>query len=460
MLYCRTDSTQKKLAVIFIAGILLRLVIFGIGYLNSGGNYFMTFSDSGEYVTLAQNILHGNGFSMAENAPYLPDSIRTPGFPIFIATSFLISNTIFPAIFLLLLLGAFLPFLVYEILRRLDFSKTIAIVVSVIVAFEPLQTSFSVFAVSEILFIFIFLLSWLFYLEYYNSKRISILILSAFFWGIATLVRPVGFYVLALFAIHFIWKNGWRKKQAWVYVATFILTAAIVVLPWMYRNFSQFRSWELSAVPYYNIFVWHGGSILAIENNIPFNEAQKITSSKLFEQGYGVSDSLFAKDFMVQEGLKIIREHPIAFLKLDIMNSWKFFTMDGYYDLAKHLNFYQNYNTSPLTFLDLGNSLRKIPSLVVQDPMFFLFITGRLIWIALFPIFLAGAFLSLRNKENRARDTLLLLMILYFMLASLSTGFGMNARFRMPVSLFYMAYVVFALIQIKFLLTKHTNLKS
>src|SRR3989338_475262 len=154
--YRKTDSVQKILTIFFIVGVVLRLAIFWIGYETGGTNEIMTFSDSSEYLTLAHNILDGNGFSMSEHAPYPPDSIRTPGFPLFLAASLFISDTLFPAIFVLLLLGALLPFLVYEVVRRLHFSKTISLIVAGVAAFEPLQASFSVFAVSEILFIFIF----------------------------------------------------------------------------------------------------------------------------------------------------------------------------------------------------------------------------------------------------------------------------------------------------------------
>ena len=245
-----------------------------------------------------------------------------------------------------------------------------------------------------------------------------------------------------------VWQNGWREKKTWGFVVAFVATAVIIVFPWMHRNFLTFHSWELSAVPYYNIFVWHGGSILAVEKGISFGEAQLITSGELAKQGYGVSDSLFAKEFMIREGMKIIKEHPVSFVKLDSYNSWKFFTMDGYYDMAKHLGFYQTGDSS-LTFLDFKNSLAKIPRLLISDPMFFLFIGGRLLWILLLPVFLIGVYLSLRHKENRARDALLLLMIFYFMAASLTTGFGMNARFRMPVSAFYIAYITLALMSVK-----------
>lgn len=439
--HSKTDALTKTLLFICAVAFLLRLAFALTGLAVQGGNYYMTYSDSWGYVQLAHNLLDGHGFSMSSAPPYEKESIRVPGYPLFLAASFALSHGPWLAILLQVLIGAATPLLLYEVLRRLSFSRGASLFAAGVMAFEPLSAAFAVFLTSETLFIFVFFLSLLFYLEHLKNKRLSFLITAALLWGAATLLRPIALYTFAFFVLHFVYANGWRNKETWKRVLSFALVASATLLPWMLRNLAEFDSLTLSAVPYYNAYVWHGGSIIAVAKKTPFDIEREKLENDLKARGFGVMQSLGAKGYMKQGARKIILEYPVAFLKLDTLNSWKFFTMDGYYDLATHLGFYKSRPASPLSFLDLKNSLRRLPSVLASDPMFFLFVGGRLAWIVLFPVFLLGAVLSLRRRENRARDILLLFIIFYFMAASLSTGFGMNARFRLPIASLYLAYI-------------------
>src|SRR3989344_3730338 len=103
--YSTVDGTGKILATLFVAALLLRLVFLISGVLTEGSRYYMTYSDSHGYVTIAQNLISGNGFSMAEEPPFEKDSIRIPGYPFFLVLSLLLGS-LWPAIAAQVLLRA------------------------------------------------------------------------------------------------------------------------------------------------------------------------------------------------------------------------------------------------------------------------------------------------------------------------------------------------------------------
>jgi len=443
--YNTKDIAGRWLGMIFTVAIIVRLLFCVTGYVTEGPRYFMTYSDSHGYLTIATNLVERRGFSMSEIAPFEPDSIRIPGYPYFLAFSLLLFGNPWLAILIQILLGAFTPLLLYEVLRRFQFTKRVALIVAGIIAIEPLQAAFSVFLTSESIFIFLFLGSLLLMLEYLPKRSVALLFGSAVLWGLATIVRPIALYTLLLFALFILWHGGWRTAKAWSHAGAYLLIGFIVLAPWMTRNLLYFNSFQLSAVPYYNMYVWHGGSVRAMHKGTAFDKEREALETVLIERGFDVTSSLGAKEFMKKGAREIMRAHPLALLKLDSYNAWKFFTMDGYYDLALHLGFYKNAPGTALSFIDFKSSLHKLPKLLMQNPMFFLFVGGRLAWILLLIVALWGVYLSLRIKEFRKRDVFLIFLVGYFMLASLTTGYGMNARFRMPIAPFYLAYIVLSL---------------
>jgi len=76
------------LAVEFIAFFWLRSVTHAHG----GEMVFLT-GDSGAYKLYAENLLQYHVFSFSKDAPFYPDSLRTPGYTIFAALLFSVTRS-------------------------------------------------------------------------------------------------------------------------------------------------------------------------------------------------------------------------------------------------------------------------------------------------------------------------------------------------------------------------------
>lgn len=436
-------SVKNFLLVLFFAGCAARILIFITGHIKSGPEFYLNYGDAGGYTTLAKNIVAGNGFSWEKEPPFFPNGNRTPGYPLFLAASYALGGSFYPVIFLQIVLGAVIPILGYKILKELDFSEPVSRIAGIFLAVEPFFAAHSVFLLTEVLFIFLFLSALFLFISSRRKIRKPwyIFAVAAFLLGLAALVRPIGLYLIPIFGFFALFMdNGLLRKRALIGIMVLFIGFG-TIFPWLWRNYNQFGLMRLTYVDAKNLFYNYAGGTLAMANGTALDIEQEKFAALIRDAGFSSRDHALP-DFFRQEAKRIIFAHPVAFLKLNALTAWQFFTHDAYYDLAVHLGFYGNAPGPPITILDFRRSLALIPGLLVRDPLFLVFIAGRMFWITVMFFFMRGVWSSWRDSGNRRRDLLILVLIGYFLAASLTTGYAINARLRLPIFPFYIAYAI------------------
>jgi 4-amino-4-deoxy-L-arabinose transferase-like glycosyltransferase len=193
--------------------------------------------DARGYHRLAVNLVEHNIFSQKEDAPYVPEIGRTPVYPTFLAITYSIFG-VKPcfAIIFQLVISSLTCIFVYKIGKTL-FSEKIALLASILVAFEYAGILYSNLLLTETLFTFIFIIHIYFLVRFFETNHNKNLISSAIFLGISSLCRPVSVYffifLMAIFYIHY--KNNFRKgiSAYMILCAAFLMT----IFPWMIRNY-------------------------------------------------------------------------------------------------------------------------------------------------------------------------------------------------------------------------------
>ncbi|KKU03996.1 MAG: Glycosyl transferase family protein [Parcubacteria group bacterium GW2011_GWA2_45_30] len=433
-------DTKKFLTIVFILGVAVRFIFFGTGFIFSGSDFVFNYGDAEGYATIARNIAEGNGFSWDKNPPYLPNGNRTPGYPLFLALSYILTGGFLLAIFIQIVLGAIIPVLAYKVLQIFDFPEYILRTASAVLAVEPFFAAHSVFLLTEIIFISL-LLYFLFVAISYmkNGGHGWMPAAAGFLIGVASLVRPIGLYLVPIFALFLLLGGKEKLRRRLAGAIIFVAAGTAVVSPWLWRNYAEFGVMRLTYVDAKNLYFNYAGGTLAMANGTALDFEQEKLAAKIRDAGLNSRDPALP-DFFRGEAKKMIFAHPFAFLKLNALTAWQFFTHDAYYDLAVHLGFYRGAGGPPISILELRRSLAAIPGLFLRDPFFFIFIAGRIFWIMVMFFFLGGAWLSLQERDNRRRDLLILVLIGYFLAASLTTGYAINARLRLPILPFYAAY--------------------
>ena len=431
--------------VIFLA-LAVRVALLLIGFSAGGEKFFLHYSDATNYDFLARNLLAGNGFSADAAPPFRPYVFKTPGYPAVLAALFAIGG---PGVALgvQILLGALIPVLGYILLQHLRFSESIARGTALFLAIEPFLAAHSVFFLTEVLFIFLLLLASILTVRWVHGENPLLLYGAAVLLAAAAFVRPIGFYLLFLLflcAVAVILRRRAGVRKAVTHAGVALLLGILVLSPWLARNWQLFGAPRLASIENTNLYFLLGGSVRAMAHGTTLDEERRVMLSALRAEGIDPSN-LANAGLLKRRTLEIIAEYPLAALKSNALTGWQFFTHDAYYDLAVHLGFYKERTGPPLTILKLRESLAAIPRVVADDPMFFVFISGRAFWMLFFFLFLFGFVWSLRKGDHRFRDISIGLLIAYFLVASLSTGYAINARLRLPIALFYAAYALMPL---------------
>ena len=78
----------RKLLWVFLLALSARALFFACAVANSDGRFTQVFPRDDGYYEIAENLIAGNGFSKEIRSPFIPDSIRAPIYPLFLAGFF------------------------------------------------------------------------------------------------------------------------------------------------------------------------------------------------------------------------------------------------------------------------------------------------------------------------------------------------------------------------------------
>ena len=224
------------LTVLFLCSFLIRATSFGM-YFNKDDRYMQY--DSAMYHDTAVALASGNGFSNPDGTPHF---WRVPGYPTFLAFFYTfvgVKATSWIQIFF----ASFIPLLIFFLtLVLFPQGMLLAKIASMYAAFHLGLVIFSSFLMSEWLFI---IFSLLFFIVYYRAinlvaekEKSSILswFMAGIVLGIASLIRPVGHYVLflSIILLFLSFKEFIHKIHA---SRALIFGWSIICIPWLVRNF-------------------------------------------------------------------------------------------------------------------------------------------------------------------------------------------------------------------------------
>lgn len=192
--------------------------------------------DSVGYLAVAQHLLEGRGFLSYRDEPFVA---QPPLYPLALATlSFCFGLPPTTSAFgLNLLLFALVIYLSGQLTFRITKSLTLSIATCISVIFGVPIFWISIFAWSELLFIFFTLLTFSSLLDFAPDRDVKALLRCTFFAGCSFLTRYAGlFTVLALF-IYFALLPDRNLRPKINRLILFSLASLFFLSPWMARNY-------------------------------------------------------------------------------------------------------------------------------------------------------------------------------------------------------------------------------
>lgn len=420
----------RKLWWIFLLAVAVRGLFAFIIYAQSDGSFLTPFHGFDGYYEISQNLLAGNGFSPLTTPPFLPDAERTPLYPLFMATLVSVFRSYYAVLIAQILLGGLIPLLAYRIALQMFTNERIATIVALILALEPLTIYLSTILVSETLFTVLFLASVTLFFDYLKEPRGRLLAYATGLLALATLARPTTEYLPLLFLLAICWtlRREWRRavRHSLVVSVVFLL----LLSPWLVHNLLFLHRAVLTTQQETIFSAYFIPSVIALEEHRSFDDTRQHPDTEN-ENG---TIAFFAA-------------HPVGVLQSIGMTAFSFFTHDGYADILGRLGYASTPRLERPLFLQFVDSPRKTVAAVsplLASPAFFV-IVGRIFWVLISLCFFYGTVHYLRTQKDRARGIIALLVIFYFVLTTAIVGFGVNARYRVPVNAFILTFAVYGL---------------
>lgn len=378
--------------------------------------------DSGGYVKIAENLLNYGKFSLSSGEPFFPDSFRTPGYPFFLAVLLPIIGKI-GVIFLQILLSACTVVLVYKLAARF-IPKPAALIGAVLLAIDPYSMFLSSILLSETLFTFFLVVSV--YLLFFSTTsfrgQLAVSAVSGVFLGLATLTRPIGQFLIPLFALFVILQLFQRFRfRAVVVSGVFVLAGGLTLLPWIIRNVRVYDSYQLSSVTHNNILYTNIALHYALENGgMELEDARNIFRAQVSPTA-SIEElrSLYYDDESIKVMFEYFREHGTSYGKFHIVKMVPFFVSDGLRDIAQLLHF-EGRPVPNFTDLILTGRINELFAKAREGGYFLaLLLIGSSIWALLSLCAFLGTLLGLwKVRDSVFFLSLCALLTLYFAVAS------------------------------------------
>ena len=437
--------------IIFIVALCLRLLFAFFVYEPKSSEPALDlragcpFSCADGYYDIAYNLVHNKTYSVSPAAPFIPDSSRAPGYPMLMALSLYIFNSLWPLFIAQIIISSLLPVLGKKISLEITDNTVISNLAAWLLVFEPVGILLSISGITEIfftLFIYLAVLAILKFIKAYqnknifNSNRLKLIILAAIFLGIATLIRPTTFYfplvlVIILVIYRFFSKQKLLLKEIIIFLAIFIF----IISPWLYRNYKILGVASISSIKEDVLFCALAPSVLAVKNHDSYEQSQRNFFKSEGLDGSPTVDLSQASWFQ-QRAIRVFKNNPKELAIVSGVSLLTFFTHDGALEFLSSLHIVKSTGLTVRQILaqPLPELFRTAKNLFFS-PIFFVML-ARALWILITFLLVLDIGRSFIKKEFTVSLVFALIFIVYFALTTISNGFGVNARFRFPINIF------------------------
>ena len=272
---------------VFTLALLVRLLIISLAPAKEITTYWLG-ADGGDYVNQAQNMLDGRGFSRSESEPYLPDALHTPLYPATPAATRLLFGSLIPLIVIESFLSSLLPVLGILMARLFVQRRSVLTALGIFLALEPHLIFNTIFFATE--GISVILITWGTYelLALGKTERSRHAILAGIAFGLATLARPITTY-LPLFLLPLFLYQGYivsRTRPLLKAFGIFLCMFALLITPWLVRNYIVFDSISMSSASWFNVYTRLATTVRAIDTGDDFYTSYHTSLDDLARKGY------------------------------------------------------------------------------------------------------------------------------------------------------------------------------
>jgi 4-amino-4-deoxy-L-arabinose transferase-like glycosyltransferase len=403
--------------------------------------------DSASYLDSAAALAEIGRFAAAPDQPANPQHFRTPGYPLYLAALYRLAggNDVRLVALSQVALSLLTLALVYWLGRRLWNRTTGALAVALLVLDLPSLT-YTLFVMSETLFTLLLLLgaiALMMLVEPATGARIRWALAGGILLGLATLVRPVSYYLalpLGVGVSWLGWRGGWGRALVVRCLLALLASYALLVGAWQVRNFVQTGDPAISSVMANNLYFYRAAGVIALRDGVSLESAQTQLRS-----GLPALQGVALNRWMSEQGMILVRTHPGLALRSQINGALTMMAGLGDGWLTALLTGTPGVASAAWELLSTP-SWEHWRDWALERPMSF-----AAFWLSAAQLFVVYTGVALwwfnrwRARRLAGVDLLFWLVIVYFIL--LSAGPEANSRFRAPIMPFLALYAAAGWVQ-------------
>ena len=448
---------KKPLLFLRLFTSLIGITSIGLFFFFSASDPTRIFSpDSYTYINSAQAMLQRGQFAISPDAPYQPQIMRTPGYPIFLATIFSIVGERYSFIILIqILLGVGTVYLTYHIAAHL-WNRKIGVCAGILLSLDLASFISAHQILTETLFTFTFVLTLLIGMSCISRpRRLSYkCVLYSLLLALVTLIRPIIYYgmVFSLLFFPIIWRRVFRTPYTKIFrlLCFLLLPWTLLIGGWHIRNYVVAGITEISGIQNYNLLFYRGAGVVAQRDNIAFEEAQQHLGYGHYADRYpetqGWSFAQLNRRWK-KDALKVFKEYPFFLLKTQVWGMVKLLLGPAETTFLGYMG-YESGTTGPAKDLFKLSLREYTQKWVVEAPLIFgvfLFTGGHLTGIYL------GIAYSIIARwrlyfSHWTCNFFLWGWLFYFII--ISSGPEAYSRFRVPIMPLLCIYAAYSLYRV------------
>ncbi len=212
--------TERAPLWLWIAALLPRLALCALAAVDPS---LTMRGDSLDYLALARNLAAHGVFSTSAAAPYAPQIVRTPGYPLFLMPlAAVFASPLFAAALVQSLLGAATVILAWRWMNARDAGRG-ALFAALFLALDPVLVLHTPLILSETLFVLLIVAAGALTVRALSEPTVALAAACGALWGASLFVRPIALYLP--FTLAWFWRKN-AKALAVFMVCAYALPAA------------------------------------------------------------------------------------------------------------------------------------------------------------------------------------------------------------------------------------------
>lgn len=229
---------NRYFLVIITVAVSIKLVLFVFALANAPGSKIM--NDTDMYMKTASALASTGTFGVEQaDGTIKYDTLRTPGYPLFLAVlHYRLGIPLDGIVFLQIILAVAAAFITYKTAVMID--PRIGLLSLAIMLFDPPVTIYSQMILTEILFLFLISVFMFEFTLYLKKRRLRDLIFSALILASGVYVRPIAYYLGIALTVFLIYANRRQGlKKIFGHCLIFLVIVYGLIGAWQARNYMR-----------------------------------------------------------------------------------------------------------------------------------------------------------------------------------------------------------------------------